>query len=91
MGQLKDLEISKYKRESKALMPIKFCVYFLLIVAYLAGFMKSAKRNKYGTQRNENERSETKRNETETDRNETKSGKIFDIFRPEKEKCSMQT
>jgi hypothetical protein len=86
LGQLKDLEISKYKRESKALMPIKFCVYFLLIVAYLAGFMKSAKRNKNGTQRNENER-----NETETDRNETKSGKIFDIFRPEKEKCSMQT
>jgi hypothetical protein len=58
-------------------------------VAYLAGFMKSAKRNKNGTQRNENERNETKRNGN--DRNETKSGKIFDIFRPEKEKCSMKT
>jgi hypothetical protein len=25
LGRLKDLEISKYKRESKARMPIKFC------------------------------------------------------------------
>jgi hypothetical protein len=39
------------KWESKALMPIKnFVVYFLLIVAYLAGFMKSAKRNLFTTQ-----------------------------------------
>ena len=30
------LEISKYKRESKARMPIKFCCLNLLIVAYLA-------------------------------------------------------
>jgi hypothetical protein len=32
---LKDLEIFKYKRESKARMPIKKYVYFLSIVAYL--------------------------------------------------------
>jgi hypothetical protein len=64
LGQLKDLEISKYKRESKALMPIKFCCLFFVncglfswvhekcetIVAYLAGFMKSAKRNLFTTQ-----------------------------------------
>jgi hypothetical protein len=81
LGQLKDLEISKYKRESKALMPIKFCVYFLLIVAYLAGFMKSAKRNKNGTQRNENERNETKRNETKQKPIETKRNRVkFSIY-----------
>ena len=33
---LKDLEISKYKRESKTRMPIKFCRLILLIVVYLA-------------------------------------------------------
>jgi hypothetical protein len=38
--------------------------------------------NKNGTQRNETERNEIKR---------TKLGKIVDIFRPEKEKCSMKT
>ena len=32
-------------------------------------------------------RNETKRNRSKP--NETKSGKIFDIFRPEKEKCSI--
>ena len=36
LGQLKDLEISKYKQESKARMAIKFCCLILLIVAYLA-------------------------------------------------------
>jgi len=38
MGHLKDLEISKYKRESKGRMPIKIIVLFLLIVV-LFGFL----------------------------------------------------
>ena len=46
-----------------------------------------SKRNE--TKPNETKPIETKRNEIK--RNETKSGKIFDIFRPEKEKCSMKT
>ena len=60
-------------------------------------------RNEIKTERNETKRSEaewneTKSNETEpietrrnkTESNETKSGKIFDIFRLEKEQCSMK-
>ena len=34
-GHLKDLEISKYKQESKGLMAIQFIVLFLLIVGFL--------------------------------------------------------
>ena len=48
-------------------------------------------RTEIKTERNETKTNETKRSETETDRNETKSGKILDIFRPEKEKCNMKT
>ena len=90
MGQLKDLEISKYKRESKALMPIKFCCLFFVNCGLFSWVYKKV-RTEIKTERNETKTNETKRSETETDRNETKSGKIFDIFRPEKEKCSMKT
>ena len=51
-------------------------------------------RNEIETKRNETKPNETKRNQTkrnQSKRNETKSGKMFDIFRPEKEKCSMKT
>lgn len=50
--------------------------------------------NEIETKRNETKPNEAKRNQTKQNRlkrNETKSGKIFDIFRPEKEKCSMKT
>jgi hypothetical protein len=45
--------------------------------------------NEIKTERNQTKQTETDRNETKS--NETKSGKIFDIFRPEKENCSMKT
>jgi hypothetical protein len=39
MGQLKDLEISKYKRESKVCMPIKI-YYFIFLIVVLFGCVK---------------------------------------------------
>jgi len=38
LGQLKDIELSKYKRESKGRMPKKIICLFLLIVV-LFGFL----------------------------------------------------
>ena len=46
MGLLKDLEVSKYKRESKGRMAIKFSILFLLIVVVF-GFLNIKSVNIY--------------------------------------------
>ena len=45
MGQLKDLEISKYKRESKVCMPIEI-YHFIFLIVVLFGFVNIKSVNK---------------------------------------------